>query len=114
MDAEDPIPLLAYSSFSFSDRIVQPVLPKPPCKFRRAFESPLSESLRRIALDGTGVAWLPERLVRHDMKAGSLVELEGEGLSPVVTITGYKLRVTRGELVEAAWTSMCEHANASD
>lgn len=58
MDAEDPIPPLAYSSFSFSDRIVQPVLPKLPCKFRRAFESPLSESLRRVALDGTGVAWL--------------------------------------------------------
>lgn len=48
------------------------------------------------------------------MKAGSLVELEGEGLSPIVTITGYKLRVTRGELVKAAWTAMCEHANASD
>lgn len=48
------------------------------------------------------------------MKAGSLVELEGEGLSPIVTITGYKLRVTRSELVEAAWSVMCEHSNASD
>lgn len=113
MDAEDPIPLLAYSSFSFSDRIVQPILPKLPCKFRKVFESPLSESLRRVALDGTGVAWLPERLVRQDMKARSLVELDGDGLSPVVTITAYKLRVTRSELVEAAWTVMCEqHSNA--
>ncbi|WP_299773986.1 LysR family transcriptional regulator [uncultured Tateyamaria sp.] len=112
IEAQKPIPLLAYSSFSFSDRIVQPVLPRLQCSFRKVFESPLSESLRRVALDGTGVAWLPERLVRQDLKAGSLIEMEGADLAPVVTISVYKLRATRSDLVEAAWEVLCRQSGA--
>ncbi|CAN0402764.1 unnamed protein product, partial [Ectocarpus sp. 13 AM-2016] len=61
--AKEPIPVLSYTSFSFSEKIVAPVLYRHSGKFRTVFESPLSESLRRVALHGTGVAWLPAELV---------------------------------------------------
>lgn len=111
VSGEDPIPLLSYTNFSFSDRVLQSVLPGLSGRFRTVFESPLSESLRRVALDGTGVAWLPERLVRPDLKAGSLVHLGGEDLEPTVTISAYKLKSTRSEMIEAAWAVLRSHAD---
>lgn len=109
LEATD-IPLLSYTSFSFSDAVLQRTIKPYADRLRPVFESPLSESLRRVALDGTGVAWLPERLVHADIRAGSLVRLGGEGFAPKVEISAYKLRSTRSDLVEAAWSVLERHA----
>ena len=91
LDIDEPLPLLAYSSFSFSERVLQPVFACFPGR------------LRRVALEGTGVAWLPENLIKQDLKAGALVALDGEALRPEVSIKAYKSRATRSVLVQAAW-----------
>lgn len=103
LSGEEPVPYLAYSSFSFSDRVLSDVTTPLSGKLRKVFESPLSESLRRVALDGTGVAWLPERLVDADLRSGALMRLDGDDLSPAMLIAAYKLKSTRGALVERAW-----------
>ena len=111
LDVDEPLPLLAYSSFSFSDRVVQPVLASFPGRFRKVFESPLSESLRRVALEGTGVAWLPENLIKQDLKAGALVALDGDALRPEVSIKAYRSRATRSVLVQAAWDTLRRYSD---
>lgn len=103
LSGEARVPLLSYANFSFSDRVLQEVLPRFPSRFRTVFESPLSESLRRAALEGTGVAWLPESVVASDLRAGALVRLEGDDLEPRIAIAAYKHRSPRSVLVEEAW-----------
>lgn len=100
---KEPVPILAYTSFSFSEKVVGPVLHRHSGKFRTVFESPLSESLRRVALHGTGVAWLPAELVATDLAAGALIRLPGDDLAPEVMITAYRLAAPRSPMVEALW-----------
>ncbi|QBF30529.1 hypothetical protein CFI11_04785 [Thalassococcus sp. S3] len=103
LSGDTPVPYLSYTSFSFSDRVVGEVATGLGAKLQKVFESPLSESLRRVALDGTGVAWLPERLASADLRSGALIALEGDSLAPAVSVSAYKLKSPRGDLVERAW-----------
>ena len=108
--AKAPVPILAYASFSFSEKIVAPVLARHSKRVRTVFESPLSESLRRVALHGAGVAWLPADLIASDLSAGALVRLPGDHLAPEIAITAYRLKARRGTMVEALWKLLEDRA----
>lgn len=108
--AEAPVPILAYTSFSFSEKIVAPVLARHANRLRTVFESPLSESLRRVALQGAGVAWLPAELIASDLSAGALVRLPGDHLAPEIAITAYRLKAPREAMVEALWKLLEDRA----
>ena len=44
-----------------------------PAYLQPCFETSLAECVKAMVLEGHGVGWLPETLVRHELEAGRLV-----------------------------------------
>lgn len=74
-----PLPYLCYSSNSYLGRVTASVIQREGLAGRLDFryECSMSDVLKRGALAGAGIAWIPERSVRDELVAGTLV-LAGE------------------------------------
>jgi DNA-binding transcriptional LysR family regulator len=74
--ASKPLPLLEYSAESALGRVVRavhgPALAKVPTV--TAFTAHLATLLKAMALEGRGIAWLPESLIGDELRNRSLVE----------------------------------------
>ncbi len=70
-----PVPYLAYAETSAIGRAVEHMLANraEPPHLQRVFVSHLAAVLKSVVLQGRGVAWLPEALVRDDLASGALV-----------------------------------------
>lgn len=78
LDSE--IPFLKYSSVSFLGRMTKSMLDKSREKLPLVpvYEDSIAAALKSAALEGLGVAWLPEALVRVEISAGTLINLAKE------------------------------------
>lgn len=74
--AGEPLTLLSYGPESGMDRLLNEVLGPALARLpaHSAFTAQLSSVLRTMALDGRGIAWLPQSLIAEDLDAGRLVE----------------------------------------
>jgi DNA-binding transcriptional LysR family regulator len=79
--AGEAAPYLAYGEEAVLDAAVSLILERdvPAADLERVCENPVSEVLRRMALAGLGLAWLPESLAAPDIAAGALVPAAPEG-----------------------------------
>jgi LysR family transcriptional regulator, hypochlorite-specific transcription factor HypT len=64
----------------------------------------LASVLRTMALDGRGMAWLPEILVRDDMQAGRLVAAASEDWALALEVRLYRGRAPLGVSGQLLWT----------
>ncbi|WP_264214258.1 LysR family transcriptional regulator [Leisingera thetidis] len=108
------VPFLSYSEYSFSDKLIAPVLIRHHDKLRPVMKSTLGEGLRQVALLGRGVAWLPETLIRGDLEAGRLAVLPGTDLEIGLSIVAYRLPVGRNRGVELFWDLLPEAARGQE
>ncbi|HSW21040.1 MAG TPA: LysR substrate-binding domain-containing protein, partial [Ramlibacter sp.] len=109
-------PLLQYAGESGLGRIVRAVVGRrlEALPVRVAFTAHLASVLRTMALDGRGVAWLPETLVGEDMSAGRLVAAAGDDWSITLAIRLYKDRGSAGSAAEAFWATAVRQARLGD
>lgn len=77
---------------------------------RMVYQADSYESILEMARRGTGVGWLPRRLVQDALKDGSLVLIGDAGMSVGFDISLYRLRGHVNALVDAIWNS----ASAAD
>jgi LysR family transcriptional regulator, hypochlorite-specific transcription factor HypT len=101
--AKGPVPFLAYSSFSFSERLVAPVVSALGSKLRIVCESGLSEGLAALARRDLGIAWLPASTIAADLASGTLVVLGGSEVRVPLTIKAYRSKALRSPMVDAMW-----------
>jgi DNA-binding transcriptional LysR family regulator len=80
------IPLLHYPPASFTHDLVQPMVRRLGARARVRALSTLGETLRAMALDGFGVAWLPELILGADLASGRLVEMQMPGQALAVPL----------------------------
>ena len=109
-----PAALLQYSDESGLGRILRAVLGR---RLERAaghvvFTAHAASVLRTMALDGRGLAWLPETLVRDDLALGRLVPAAGDEWNVPLEIRLYRERETMGQVAEAFWHSATGGARA--
>lgn len=80
-EAGAAVPYLAYGEEAVLDTAVSLILERDvaSAELERVCENPVSEVLRRLALAGLGLAWLPESLVAPDLAGGALVPAAPEG-----------------------------------
>lgn len=68
------VPYLGYGFSSFFGVALQRLFAKqPPFKQQTVHENTISDGLKRLALTGVGLCWLPQSLVADDLRAGKLV-----------------------------------------
>ncbi|MEO6294012.1 MAG: LysR substrate-binding domain-containing protein [Burkholderiaceae bacterium] len=99
------VPVLQYTTESGLGRIVRAVVGKQleSLSVRVAFTAHLASVLRTMALDGRGVAWLPETLVEEDLASGKLVQAAASHWSIPLEIRLYRERNALTQAAEAFW-----------
>lgn len=77
---QQPIPVLAYTEVSFFGRVVSLIRTNAAqdCHLATTYESDMAELLKKMALAGHGLAWLPESAIVHELAEGRLVRAGGD------------------------------------
>ena len=88
----------------FAERIA-PRLPEAFKLIPRA-ETALAPAAHSLAREGSGVAWLPETMVRTDVAAGHLYDLSGELPSSLLELIGVRTIRRRGATLNKAWLNL--------
>lgn len=80
-----PLPYLGYAPGAYLGRVVDQMLKNSgkPVHLDRVYETDMAEGLRVMALEGHGVAFLPESAVRKDVRAGRLVRAQPADMAPL-------------------------------
>ena len=60
-----------------------------------------------MALDGRGMAWLPQTLIRDDLASGRLIEAASQEWTIELEIRLYRDRSTLGKAAEEFWAAVC-------
>jgi LysR family transcriptional regulator, hypochlorite-specific transcription factor HypT len=103
------LPLLAYGQESSFGKIMHEVLPQV-FKARGLithFTSHHAVLLKTMALDGRGVAWLPQSLVQEELASKRLVPVGQAEWQIPIEIRLYRHLDAMSETAEALWRSVC-------
>ncbi|MDT0138941.1 LysR family transcriptional regulator [Acidovorax sp. PRC11] len=107
-----PLPVLAYSDASGLGRIMRALrrgvfesgtVPGLPGEVAVVFTAHHAALLKTLALDGRGVAWLPQSLVADELRAGTLVPAGPADWDVPVEIRLYRQRTDMSDAAEAFW-----------
>ncbi len=102
--AAEPVPFLAYAPGAYLGRVVDWVLRQSgePVHTQRVYETDMSESLKAMAIEGHGVAFLPTSSVQQALSDGRLVsaapEPDGEVWRGHLDIRLYRAAGGKGKL----------------
>lgn len=90
--ARQPVPLLSYSSGAFLGRMVDLIRQSAQDHLYAftAFESDLADALLGMAINGHGVAWLPEGTAEKAVHEGKLRQAGDERWSLPITVFAYR------------------------
>lgn len=100
-------PLLNYSQTSYMGRLVNRMLAKNThLNFRTVFVSSMSELLKQVVLDGSGVAWLPDCLISPELAQGTLIRLDEEALTIPIYAYAYRMDTRMSMTAESFWRDL--------
>jgi DNA-binding transcriptional LysR family regulator len=85
------LPILTFPPETFFGRLLNGVIrfgPRTP-HFNIVAQSPYSRVLQALALNGLGIAWLPERCVREDIRNGNLLIVGNDQWTSAIEVRLY-------------------------
>ena len=99
------LPVLAYNEESGLGRILRAVQmqPRDGARMEAVFTSHLAVVLKKMALDGRGLAWLPLSPIGDELRDGRLVRAGGDGWLVPVEIRLVRRRAAAPPAAEAFW-----------
>lgn len=114
-----PLPYLGYAPGAYLGGLTEIILKKAalPLHLERVYETDMAESLKAMALQGHGVAFLPHSAVQTELEQGRLVRAEPTGL-PLLELT-MDIRACRDissgketskSTAQALWTFLQTHS----
>lgn len=88
---EMSVPYLRYSTESYTARLISSAqMQQPSFNCYPVFESSVCQLHKEMALRGKGIAWLPDCLIKDELKSGKLVPI-----NPAVYRIPYQVRLYR-------------------
>lgn len=80
-----PLPYLGYAPGAYLGRVVELILKQAavPIHLDRVYETDMAEGLKAMALEGHGIAFLPESAVRKQLRARRLVRATSDAALPL-------------------------------
>jgi DNA-binding transcriptional LysR family regulator len=102
------LPVLAYSDASGLGRILRMLLGTAldDAQAEFAFTAHLAVVLKTMAIEGRGIAWLPESLIREDIAAKRLVAAGTTHWSIPLQIRLFRRRDLEGSVADAFWKTV--------
>src|SRR5690606_9154019 len=100
------VPLLAYSAGAFLGRSVGALLRQRNLRYVTVYETAMADSLKSMALQGLGVAWVPRLSVDAELQRGELVECGDETWRLPLEIRLYRCSLVRKAGVRLLWRKL--------
>jgi DNA-binding transcriptional LysR family regulator len=118
---KSPLPFLSYTNNAYLGRMVELILndAKTPLHLDPHYETDMAEGLKMMALEGRGIAFLPESAVTRELKQKQLARADGETAEWEITmeIRLYRERPSaqrRGKaIVERLWEFLDQQQRGS-
>jgi len=103
-----PTRLLAYPSTSFLGRVTDLIIAGAPATpvLNISYESEMAELLKRMAVNGHGLSWLPERLIRSELDDGRLLRAGGEQWQLNLEIRAFRALQNRRPALNSLWEQL--------
>jgi len=104
------VSVLGYTDESGLGRILRAVVGRrlEAAAIRIGFTAHLASVLRTMALDGRGIAWLPQSLIEEDIREGRLVAAAGPAWNVPLEIRLFRERELVGQAATALWRVAAE------
>ena len=106
LEGEGSVPLLAYSAGAFLGRSVHLLLRQRALRFTTVYETAMADSLKSMALEGLGIAWVPQLSVRAELARGELVVCGGPQWHVPLEIRLYRCALVRKANVRLLWRKL--------
>ncbi|MCR4507958.1 LysR substrate-binding domain-containing protein [Pseudomonas sp. 32.2.56] len=100
------VPLLAYSAGAFLGRSVNLLLRQRALRSTTVYETAMADSLKSMALQGMGVAWVPRLSVTAELARGELVVCGDEQWQAPLEIRLYRCALVRKAAVRLLWRKL--------
>ena len=111
-----PVPLLGYSEASYFGRCLSFLLhqAKVTPALHRHYESDMAELLKKLALAGEGVAWLPHSAIAGELSRGDLIAAGGGEWRMELEIRVYRDATQHNPLVSTLWKTLQDGVQARE
>lgn len=106
LDAGLSVPLLAYSAGTFLGRSVNLLLRQRALRSSIVHETAMADSLKAMALQGLGVAWVPRLSMNAELARGELVICGKEHWHIPLEIRLYRWSMSRKAAVRLLWRKL--------
>lgn len=103
-----PLPYLAYSPNTFLGQAVEFIVGQQtePPHLRCCFENPMADALKAMAVEGHGIAWMPENLIAEELQQGLLVPAGDAGFATGLDVRLYRALGGERSIVDTIWSSL--------
>ena len=106
LNSGQSVPLLAYSAGAFLGRSVNLLLRQRALRSTTVYETAMADSLKSMALQGMGVAWVPRLSVTAELARGELVVCGDEQWQAPLEIRLYRCALVRKASVRLLWRKL--------
>ncbi|HCV40177.1 MAG TPA: LysR family transcriptional regulator, partial [Pseudomonas sp.] len=106
LEADSSVPLLAYSAGAFLGRSVNLLLRQRNLRYTTVYETAMADSLKSMALEGMGVAWVPRLSMRGELERGELAICGGSQWHVPLEIRLYRCALVRKANVRLLWRKL--------
>jgi DNA-binding transcriptional LysR family regulator len=106
LDDEHSVPLLAYSTGAFLARPVNLLLRQRQLRYTTVYETAMADSLKSMALQGLGVAWVPRLSIEAELARGELLECGDPSWRVPLEIRLYRCALVRKAAVRLMWRKL--------
>ncbi len=100
------MPLLAYSAGAFLGRSVNLLLRQRALRATTVYETAMADSLKSMALQGLGIAWVPRLSVEPELQRGELAVCGDEHWQVPLEIRLYRCALMRKGAVRLLWRKL--------
>lgn len=104
-------PYLGYPKEIYLGRCVEQLLKRPPqpVELQQTFESPMADSLKVMAMQGVGIAWVPTFAIRDELQQGFLVRCGSSLWEIPLKICLYRSSRSLSSAAEELWQVLDKH-----
>lgn len=107
--ADDPVPFLAYSwKDGYLGKLISIIQgrQRQAPRLKTVYQSSLAEGIKRMAIAGMGIAWLPLSSAKDAIEQGRLAQIGDDRATIELEVRLYRRAGPSGTAAEAFWTQL--------
>jgi DNA-binding transcriptional LysR family regulator len=106
--ARQPVPYISYAETTYFARCLALLLARADSKpfLAPRYESDMADVLKRMVLEGEGIAWLPQSLIAAELASGALIAAGDAGWTVELELHVYRDALNRDDLTGRLWAHL--------